>query len=87
MPLPCKSACFYCPAMKKREVFDLKRTDPDLFDRAVQMERAAKEAGTLTTVKGLGRHWSWDDLVKADEAQMRLFVDCQAPICDTCVDW
>ena len=87
MPLPCKSACFFCPAMKKREVFDLKRTDPDLFDRAIEMERAARDAGTLTTVKGLGRNWSWEDLVKADEAQMRLFPDCQAPICDTCVDW
>lgn len=87
LPLPCKSACFFCPAMKKREVLDLKRTDPELLQRAIEMERAAKEAGTLETVKGLGRHWSWEALINADEQQARLFPDYQPPICDTCVDW
>lgn len=87
--VPVKSACFFCPAMKKREVLQLAKDHPELFERAVEMERAAKEAGTLQTVKGLGRHWSWESLVKADEAQQKLpgFEDTQAPICDTCVDW
>lgn len=31
------------------------------------------------TVKGLGRHWSWEFLVKADADQMRLFSDAETP--------
>jgi hypothetical protein len=75
--------------MRKAEVLALAKSDPELFQRAVEMERAAKEAGTLQTVKGLGRRWSWESIVKADESQLRLplFDDVQAPICDQCVDW
>jgi hypothetical protein len=89
LPVPIKSACFYCPSMRKVEVLALAKSDPELLQRAVEMERAAKEAGTLQTIKGLGRRWSWESLVKADESQLRLplFDDVQAPICDQCVDW
>jgi hypothetical protein len=75
--------------MRKAEVLALAKSDPELFQRAVEIERVAKEAGTLQTVKGLGRLWSWESLVKADESQLRLplFDDVQAPICDQCVDW
>ena len=84
---PCKSACFFCPAMPKRDVLKLKAEHPELFQRAVEMEQAAREGGRLTTIKGLGRHWSWERLAKSDESQLRLFDDLQAPICDVCVDW
>ena len=84
---PCKSACFFCPAMKKHEVLRLAKEYPELFERAVTMERAALEAGNLQTVKGLGRNWSWEKLVAADERQQKLFADDQAPMCDVCVDW
>lgn len=88
LPLPVKSACFFCPSMRKQEVLALAKDDPELFKRAVEMEDAAIENG-LTTVKGLGRNYSWRKLVEADEAQLRLpiFDDHQAPICDICVDW
>jgi hypothetical protein len=69
--VPKKSACFYCPAMKKREVLALAKEKPDLFARAVAMERNAKP--NLGSVKGLGRNWTWEQLVAADEAQLRLF--------------
>lgn len=89
LPVPGKSACWFCPSMRKPEVLALAKEHPDLFDRAVEMERNAKECGGLDVVKGLGRHWSWEQLRAADEAQLRLpiFQDLQAPICDTCVDW
>ncbi|AMV31307.1 Phosphoadenosine phosphosulfate reductase family protein [Pirellula sp. SH-Sr6A] len=89
LPIPPKSACFFCPSMKKQEILELKRDNPELFERAVEMERNAKEAGTLTTTKGLGRRFSWESLAKADEAQLRLpiFDDSQPPICDVCIDW
>ena len=88
LPLPVKSACFFCPSMRKQEVLALAKDDPRLFKRAVEMEDAAIENG-LTTVKGLGRNYSWRKLVEADKAQLRLpiFDDHQAPICDQCVDW
>lgn len=85
--IPVKSACFFCPAMRKVEVLALASDHPDLFERAVEMERNAQECGGLEVVKGLGRHWSWEQLVKSDKQQLRMFGDDQAPLCDTCVDW
>jgi len=67
LSVPVKSACFFCPAMRKVEVIQLSKTHPKLFERAVEMERQANEAGNLQTVKGLGRHWRWEALVKTRE--------------------
>ena len=77
--VPTKSACWFCPASKKREVLALAKEHPDLFRRAVAMEHNA--APNLGVVKGLGRHWSWENLVKADEAQLRLFPDAPDEAC------
>src|SRR6185369_11448798 len=41
LPVPGKSACFFCPSSKKHEVLELRKTHPKLFDRAVAMERGA----------------------------------------------
>lgn len=84
--VPCKSACFFCPAMRKMEVIQLSKESPELFARAVAMERNAIDAGTLETVKGLGRRWTWEQLVAADARQQRLFTDDQSPLCDVCLD-
>lgn len=65
LEVPRKSACFFCPAMKKSEVLALASERPDLFERAVAMERHAKTNPVPTTIKGLGRHWSWEELVKS----------------------
>jgi hypothetical protein len=86
LPVPIKSACFFCPSMKKREILALKREHPDLFGRAVAIEQNAIEAGNLETVKGLGRNWRWEALANADENQLRLFWDHQPPICESCFD-
>ena len=61
--------------MRKPEVLTLAAKHPELLARAVAMEQNAD----LTTVKGLGRHWSWEFLVKADADQMRLFSDAGTP--------
>lgn len=86
LPIPVKSACFFCPAMRKAEVIQLSKDAPALFRRAVDMEQAALASGQLETVKGLGRRWSWKALVAADERQQRLFEDDQSPICGVCMD-
>lgn len=65
LPLPGKSACFFCPSSKKHEIDALKREYPVLFDRAIAMEDNARKS--LKTVKGLGRSFSWRDYAVTNE--------------------
>lgn len=86
LSVPVKSACFFCPAMKKAEVLKLKAEHPELYQRAIEMEKNAAEAGNLETVRGLGRNWTWEELGQADDEQLKLFSDLQAPLCDVCME-
>lgn len=63
LPLPPKSSCTFCPSMKPWEIIELYENEPKEFYDAVEMERNAKE--NLQTVKGLGRDFSWWDLIVA----------------------
>jgi hypothetical protein len=69
LPQPGKSACFFCPSSKPREILELSRTHPGLLARALAMEANAE----LTSVKGLGRSFAWRDLVRFNEAQIDMF--------------
>lgn len=75
LPIPGKSACFFCPSSKKHEILSLPE---NLQKRAIAME----EGADLTTVKGLGRSFSWKNLIKADKEQMKLFDDLEDGIPD-----
>lgn len=68
LPVPVKSACFHCPASKKHEIASLAATHPVLFQRAIEMEKAALDRG-LRTIKGLGRNFAWSTI----DAQQTLF--------------
>ncbi len=68
IPLPGKSACFFCPSSKAQEVKQLAKQYPDLAKRAIAMEKNA----ILTDIKGLGRDYSWADLIEFDEKQLKL---------------
>ena len=59
LPVPPKSACFFCPSSKPAEVRRLAATHPELADRAVKMEKNAD----LTKIKGLGRSYAWSNLI------------------------
>jgi hypothetical protein len=60
LPVPPKSACFFCPASKWAEVRRLARDHPELVDRAVTLEvNAAQGKHGLRSTRGLGRNWSW----------------------------
>lgn len=83
IPEPSKSACFFCPSSTKKEVLALARDEPELFAQAVAMERNAEP--NLKTVKGLGRHWSWESLVQISEMQMSLLPEAPQVSC-TCFD-
>jgi hypothetical protein len=82
LPQPVKSACFFCPSSTKSEVIQLGRLHPELFDRAVKMEQTAKP--NLSTVKGLGRRWSWEKLMAHDRSQMEMFPEPE-PISCICI--
>lgn len=83
---PGKSACFFCPSSRASEVMTLARQYPDLYRRAVAMETKALagdgKAPALHTIRGLGRRWSWRDLVEQATRQGDLFeagppeIDC-----------
>ena len=64
--LPGKSACYFCPSMKKHEIRTLQRTNPELVERAIKMERNAD----LSNIKGLGRSFSWEQFLKNDTIDM-----------------
>lgn len=66
LPHPPKSSCFYCPAMRKAEIVQLSIEHPDLYKRALAME---KNATTVTQVKGLGRSFSWSELVGSETVE------------------
>jgi hypothetical protein len=83
--IPGKSSCFFCPSMKKAEIQSLFVNSPELFERAITIERGAK--ATLKTIKGLGRSWAWEDYIKTclqirelENAQMILdgFADAES---------
>lgn len=57
LEVPMKSACFFCPASKKWEIFDLAGRHPELLLRALKIERNALE----------GRHSRWDRVEFGDE--------------------
>lgn len=71
LPQPGKSSCFFCPSMKKAEIFELRESHPDLLKRALDMENNAE----LTMIPGLGRSYSWNSLIHDDENQIKMFVD------------
>jgi hypothetical protein len=78
LPLPGKSACFFCPNSKAHEILSLPQP---LIDRALKIEANAE----FTAMKGLGRRWRWADLIRADRAQMDLFT-CHAEMPCGCFD-
>lgn len=51
LPVPIKSACWFCPASQKWELYWLAGTHPDLFERALDLEHRAM----------IGKHsrWPW----------------------------
>lgn len=73
LPVPIKSACWFCPASKKQEIVWLQEHHPNLMERALHIERNA--APKLTSVKGLGRSFSWQSYLTG-RTDLPLFRDC-----------
>ena len=78
-----KSSCFFCPSMKRWEIFNLKEKHPALFQRAIEIEINAN----LDSIKGLGRNFSWNDIAYADGMQNKMLEpDAQSEIPCGCYD-
>ena len=60
LPIPPKSACFFCPASKRKEISQL---PADLYARAIAIEEKAQ----ATTKLGLGRDLHWRNVAKDAE--------------------
>lgn len=84
---PVKSACFFCPAMRRGEILQLQNCHPELVERALKIESTAlnNKDNPIRSIKGLGRAWSWADFLNANEQQRGLFED-QGSIPCLCFD-
>lgn len=80
LPVPVKSACFFCPAMKKAEIEDLAEKYPDLAERALAIEAAAR-SNPANRTPGLGRTFAWGDHLAAVEAKERQGILFSIPPC------
>jgi len=78
LPVPMKSACYFCPSSKAHEIIWLRDNHPALFEDALQMERDAEayhnqpdrlRSDGTPAVKGLGRNFSWSQFVNITPAQ------------------
>jgi len=84
LPIPPKSACFFCPSTKKSEILKMKEENPELLERALEMEDKAQD--NLHTIKGLGGTFSWREFVEADASQRKLFKGREREIACMCFD-
>lgn len=60
LPLPGKSACFFCSNTTPDELRQMMVEYPDLVQRAIHME----ENADLTTIRGLWRTVSWKEVIE-----------------------
>lgn len=82
LPLPGKSSCFFCPSSKVHEIKWLARNLPEYTGRALALEANAD----LDSIKGLGRTFSWKEVVEYDKNQMDFFQDSNVEIDCGCYD-
>ena len=87
LPVPPKSSCFFCPFHRPSAWEDMQRDQPELFDRAVGLERTLNERRDL-----LGKDHVWltrfaMPLDKAIKAQDLLPLDETAGQCDSGWCW
>lgn len=61
--VPIKSACFFCPASKEWELWWLAATHPDLFERALVLERRAL-TGRHSRFDSVQFGATWEELVR-----------------------
>lgn len=84
LPRPPKSACFFCPSSKPSEIIDLKEKHPDLYKRAIAIERAGMQ--TARKVQGLGRRLNWEQLFELTPLELALLEQQKGNRKCSCID-
>jgi hypothetical protein len=87
LPEPPKSSCYFCPFHKKGEWVEMKRDKPELFQKAVEIERQINRKRTEIGRDGLFLHPALVPLDQAVGNQPRLFEDETEDVCDTGYCW
>ena len=69
LPVPVKSACWFCPASKPSEIVELKLAHPELYARALHIEATARDGKHgFTKRHGMAiAGWSWAWLADCDD--------------------
>lgn len=62
-----KTACFFCPATTEQEILAL---PPPLQVRSLRIEKRALESGGLSSVRGLGRSYAWEDVINPRQTSL-----------------
>lgn len=89
LPVPGKSACYFCPFHKREEWRRMKRDEPELFDKSVALERLLNDRRA-----SLGKDPVWftgaliplDEAISPDGDQLGLELatgDCESGYCMT----
>lgn len=83
LPVPPKSSCWFCPFHRHAEWTEMRRTQPELFERAVQLERRINEKRAMLGRDAVTLHPSGQPLDVAVGLQYALFEDepCDSGYC------
>lgn len=83
LPVPSKSSCWFCPHRKHSEWVDMRRDEPELFERAVALEQRINAKLELTGNDAYTLHASRLPLDQAVGLQYTLFQDepCDSGYC------
>lgn len=83
LPVSPKSSCFFCPFHKRSEWIEMKRNRPDLFERAVNLERMLNEKRGLLDRDACYLHRSLVPLDQAVGDQLPMFADWDMDTCES----
>lgn len=85
MPVPPKSACWFCPFQRAREWQDMARTEPELFEKACQLEQRLNEKRDAIGKDIVRFHRSLRPLSEAVNGEQMSFEDayemCESGYC------
>lgn len=83
LPVPPKSSCFFCPFRKRSEWVELKRDQPELFEKAVAIEQAINDKRNSMGKDRLYLHPSLRPLAETVADQPLLFSADEMDMCES----
>lgn len=83
LPLPPKSSCFYCPFKRRGEWLEMKRRQPELFNKAVELEQHINDKRQALNRDRVYLHPDCVPLNNAVGDQMSLFSDDVLDMCES----